>query len=250
MKFLSFIAAAVFIVYGNVACGDPLSRFDEGLRLYREGDIASSIEVWEKLADEGTVSGPLYFNLGNAYYRSGQVGKSILYYERARTLLPRDEDVVSNLDLARLAVADKIDAPVKLVIWKWIDGVRDYVTLRELAWLLYGLGILAAGSMAVWMVSAGSLRRFFKPVMTVLLSLFIAAALWYSWRAALDARTWAIVMPERSVVYSGPDESSAELFVLHEGTKVQTGETLGEWIRARLADGRQGWMRLPDIEEI
>jgi tetratricopeptide (TPR) repeat protein len=229
---------------------DPRSSFDEGLRLYRANDMAGAITHWERVLRQGAVSGPLLFNLGNAYYRSGQIGKSVLSYERARKLMPRDRDVYTNLDLVRLAVVDKIEKPVRLVIWDWVDSVRDSLSLHELAVLFQVIGFLALGSFLGWRYAPISWRQVLRVVLVVLLAAYVLSGGWYGWRAARNTQKYAVVTALKTDVCSAPDASSKQLFSLHEGTKVRQGESLTGWVSIQLADGRKGWVPIRDVERI
>jgi tetratricopeptide (TPR) repeat protein len=229
---------------------DPRSSFEEGLRLYRANDMPGAISHWERVLRQGAVSGPLLYNLGNAYYRSGQIGKSILSYERARKLMPRDRDVLTNLDLARLAVVDKIEKPVRLVIWDWLDSVRDSLSLHELAVMFQIMGFFALGGYLGWRFGPISWRRLLRGVLVILLVAYVLTGTWYGWRAALDTRKAAIVTAVKTDVCSAPDASSTQLFSLHEGTKVRYGESLTGWVSIQLADGRKGWVPIGNVEKI
>jgi tetratricopeptide (TPR) repeat protein len=245
-----FIAFVAVVLLCGAAAGDPVSRFDEGLRLYRSGDMDGAIGAWENLVRQGTVSGALLYNLGNAYYKTGKIGKAILYFERAQRLLPRDGDVDSNLDLARLATVDRIESPVRLVVWHWVDSVRDYFSLPELATVLQVVGFVGLAIFLTWRIGPTVLGRWLRPALVILIAAYAVAGAWYLWRADLEARGYGIVMATKTDVYSAPEPASKQLFSLHEGTKLRCGESLSGWINIRLADGRQGWMPVQNLEKI
>jgi hypothetical protein len=247
-KMLLFMLAGLLVSAQVFA--DPRSSFEEGLRLYRANDMAGAITHWENVLRQGSVSGPLLFNLGNAYYRSGEIGKSILCYERARKLMPRDRDVYTNLDLARLATVDKIEKPVRLVIWDWLDSVRDSFSLYELAAIFQVLGFVALGSFLAWRFAPARWRKGLQVVLVICLMAYVVSGAWYGWRSVLDARKLAIVTAVKTDVCSAPDSSSTQLFSLHEGTKVRYGERLTGWVSVQLVDGRKGWVPIGDVERI
>ncbi|MBI5059306.1 tetratricopeptide repeat protein [candidate division KSB1 bacterium] len=241
-----------FLVLGLslVAQSDPLARFDEGLRLYRENKIDGAVSAWESILQSGEASGPTYFNLGNAYFRKGDYGRSILYYERARADLPRERDLQANLEEARRRIVDRIDPPIRLAIWNWVDALRDTLTLRELAAALQALGVIAALVAALRLLQPWWARRIVQRVMVASLGLFILAGAWYGWRAVVELQPRGVIMAEKTDVYSAPDDGSKQLFALHNGTSVKIGETLTGWTRIALVDGRQGWISAADLEKI
>lgn len=240
----------VLLLLSALASADARSGFDEGLRLYRNNDVDRAIAAWESVVKQGDVSGPLCYNLGNAYYRAKKYGMAILYYERARRLLPRDREVSSNLDIARMATVDKIEPPIRLVIWNGVDAVRDHFSLQELARCFCSLGIACAILFLMFRFGPQRLRILFKSATTILAVFYVLTGCWYVWRATLDSRPYGVVMATKTDAYSAPDEASKQLFSLHEGTKVQCGESLSGWTNVSLADGRKGWIPAQVLEKI
>ncbi|RQV95420.1 tetratricopeptide repeat protein [bacterium] len=250
LRYTLSYAAVIFLFVTGAVLADPRSQFEEGLVQYRSDNWEQAVSIWENLLEQGYESGPLQYNLGNAYFRLNELSKCLLAYERAAKLMPRDKDVQANLELVRLSVVDRIEAPVRLSLWNWIDTLRDSLTLRELSGLMQITGLLLAALIAArWFVSL-KLRSIIRPLLFSLFIAYIVCMSWYGWRHTLDKNQYAIIMTEKADVYSGPDESSTQLFSLHEGTRILTREELTDWMRIRLADGREGWLRLKEIENI
>jgi len=251
MKYRFLFTYLVFaFLFAGFVLADPESQFEEGLVQYRSDNWEQAVTIWENLLDQGYESGPLQYNLGNAYFRLNELSKSILAYERAAKLMPRDKDVQSNLDLVRLSVVDRIETPVRLSLWNWIDNFRDSLTLRELAKLMQFTGLLLVALFAVRWFTSLKLRTALRPLLFVVGIVYIISLSWYGWRETVDRNQYAIVMTEKVDVFSGPDESSKQLFSLHEGTRIMAREDLTDWMRIRLADGREGWLRQKEIEII
>src|SRR3989339_384581 len=247
MKHLLMIIPAILLcAFFSVATADQQAQFEEGLVQYRSDKWEEAIAVWENLRDQGYDSGALEYNLGNAYFRLNRLSKSILAYERASVLLPRDTDVNSNLDYVRLSVVDRIESPVRLSLWSWIDRVRDGLTLREISATIYLLGLALVALIAFGWFSAAKLRTKLRPVLFGIAAAYLICMLWYGWRSSIDSTQYAIIMTEKVDVYSGPDESTTQLFALHEGTRVEAREELAAWMRIRLSDGREGWLRIKE----
>jgi tetratricopeptide (TPR) repeat protein len=250
MKQNSFIVWLALLLFAGLCGASPHADFEAGLAAYRSNDMTAAVTAWERVVQQGIASGPLYYNLGNAYYRSNRVGLAILNYERARKLMPRDRDVSGNLDLAHLAVVDKIEPPVRLFIWNWIDRVRDYLTLTELAWMFHLLGVLAGTIFLLWRYGPLKVRGLLKGGLVTVFVLYVVCGSWYVWRVSVDAKMSAIVTAAKTDIYSAPDAASKQLFSLHEGTKIVCGEQLAGWTNILLSDGRKGWVQIGDIEKI
>ncbi|MFH1009632.1 MAG: tetratricopeptide repeat protein [bacterium] len=227
--------------------GSPRSLFEKGVDAYRQGDMEKAREAWQSAYDEGIESGALCYNLGNAYFRLGQTAKAILFYERARRELPRDKDVVTNLKLARMAVVDRVEPPLRLVIWNWVDAVRDFFSLRELQLLLAGLGVLAAAAVIAVSFFPGRIAR---AIPTAIVALWLVFGILFAWRTIVDGQSYGVITATKVDVKSAPDEASKDVFALHEGLKVRIRANLAGWLNIELADGRQGWIPAVEAEQI
>ena len=108
----------------------PEQVFQQGNALYQQGKFAEAAGVYEAILKSGSVSGELLFNLGNAYYKTGNMGKAILQYERALRLMPGDDDLRHNLQLANLLIVDRIEATPRLFLWDWWEGLKHALSLR------------------------------------------------------------------------------------------------------------------------
>ena len=118
------------------ALASPMEQIAaEGDTAYREGDYDAALEAYHLVLENGYSSGPLLYNIANAYYKRGELGPAILFYERAARKMPHDRDVRYNLSLARSRAVDKIEPPPRLPVWDWLDTLRDLVPPGLLAML-------------------------------------------------------------------------------------------------------------------
>jgi tetratricopeptide (TPR) repeat protein len=247
MKRLLLALAALCLaapLWATAAGNEHLLR--EADRAYREGHYQAAFDSYHQLLRAEGATGHLLYNLGNAAFRLNQTGRAILYYERARTLLPRDADLRFNLGHVREQVRDDIPESEGLVraAFFWLDSV----TLPELFWCF------AAANLLFWGVLAA--RLFSRAEWTSSL-LFLLLALWVlagssfglKWQQArTDDR--AVVLQTEVSVFAGPDSRDTVLFKLHEGAIVRVERTEEGWSLARLPDGRRGWLRGEAVEKI
>ena len=110
---------------------------------YATGDFAGAARHYESLVSSGASSPSLFYNLGNAYYRGGNIGKAVLNYERALKLDPSDADARHNLELARAHTLDKIDNVPEFILFSWIKNLK--ASLSSNTWAVISLVLLAAG---------------------------------------------------------------------------------------------------------
>ena len=219
---------------------------------YARQQYQQAISDYEELLKSG-VSAELYYNLGNAYYRAGNITKAVLNYERASLLSPGDADIRFNLQLARSKTIDKITPESEMFFVTWYQALVNIQSVD--GWAKTALWSLALAIVLVLIylfASRMALRKvgFFGSI--VLSVLFLLANLFaYQQCQALKNRNGAIVMSASVPVKSTPANNGTDLFVLHEGTKVMiTDGSMMGWKKIRLSDGRDGWIETSSIEVI
>ena len=231
----------------------PDSLWNAGVAAYTEGDFASALQDWKDVRATGLMSKELYYNLGNAYFKTGEMAQSILWYERALKLDPSDADIRHNLEYARSLTQDRIEEVPEIFFEQW--GHAMCYLLPSNTWAVLCLVFLAAAvAMALLFLlgsTAGRRRVGFFVGIACLLFAFLGwdFAQWQRQEALAQDR--AIVMRPVSSVKSSPSaESAKDLFILHEGTRVKILDNVGSYSNIELGDGRQGWIPSADIEVI
>ena len=231
----------------------PDSLWNAGVAAYNAGDYAGALKDWEDIRSAGLMSRELYYNLGNAYFKNGEIAPAILWYERALRLDPSDADVRYNLDFARALTQDRIDEVPEIFFEQW--GHALCYLLPSNTWAVLALVFLAltvALALLFLLGSTSSQRRlgFFAGIAALLLTLLCwDMAQWQ--RSEARRQDMAIVMRPVSSVKSSPSESGAkDLFILHEGTRVKILDNVSGFAQIEIADGRQGWIPAGEIEVI
>ncbi|MBO4585959.1 MAG: BatD family protein, partial [Bacteroidales bacterium] len=237
----------------NAAVDYPDSLFKAGVEAYTGGDYQRALEDWDDVRETGLSSKELYFNLGNAYFKTGEIGKAVLWYERAQRLDPSDKDVAYNLEYARALTQDRIDEVPEFFLEAW--GRKACYSLPSNTWAALSLVFLALTLVLALLFLLGSTsgrRRlgFFAGIVTLLVALLgWDFAQWQKTEA--KRQDIAIVMKPVSSVKSSPSTDGAkDLFILHEGTKVIILDNVSDFSQIEIADGRQGWIQTKDIEVI
>jgi tetratricopeptide (TPR) repeat protein len=219
---------------------------------YKNADYKRAAQMYEQIAQSGAEAVEVYFNLGNCYYKLGNIAAAILNYERAQRLAPTDDDIEFNLTLAQSRITDKIDPAPQFFVIKWWRVFVGLATAGSwsvsgvvFAWCLF---VFAA---VFFVAQAPALKKtmFVSGIVSlVLLVLMITFA--YQQNKASTSDESAIVFASSVSVKSEPQEDSKDLFVLHEGTKVDVLESDGEWRKIRIADGSIGWLRSNTMQVI
>lgn len=220
---------------------------------YAAGNYEEAARLYEQILADRGVAPVIYYNLGNCYYKTSEWAKAILNYERALLLNPGDADARFNLELARSKTVDKITPLSELFFVTW---AKDFANLQSAdAWARTAITcfIICLFSLALYLFSRKpALRKaaFFIALFLVLVCIVANAAAAYQ-KGVLEERTQAIVMRPSVIVKSTPDNSGTDLFVLHEGCKVEIkDDSMRGWKEIRLADGNVGWIPVEAIEVI
>lgn len=221
-------------------------------KAYTEGYYANAAELYKSVVATGFESADLYYNLGNAYYKQNDFASAILYYEKARKLDPGNEDVNFNLKIANSKITDKIEPIPELFYKRWAKKVVESFSVDR--WSRIGLLCLflgLAGGLFYFISKHLFIRKagFWLGIVFVLLSLFSFLVAWQSYDENTH-RKEAIIFSPTVTIKSSPDEKSIDLFVLHEGAKVELIDNIGTWYEIRIANGSVGWVTVTSVEKI
>ncbi len=244
------ILLAVFL--GPEAAGQK-SFFEDGNRLYQQGDYQAALDNYLRIIDSGLESGALHYNIGNAYFKLGRLGEAILHYERARRLIPGDRDVRANLELARSLTVDEITPLPRFWLFRAVDW---WIGLLPRGWLALLVGaaylVVTAGLVVVVLKRGTAAARWARgiaigsAVVTLIFGVNLAVV-----EFGIAQPEEAIIMAEETPVQSAPSDDRALLiFTIHEGTKVRIDQRSEEWVEIVLEDGKVGWVRTEVLEVI
>ena len=219
---------------------------------YQKGNYQQAIRDYEEILKNGE-SAEIYFNLGNAYYRTDNITKAVLNYERARLLSPGDDDINFNLQFARSKTIDKITPESEMFFVTWYKSLVNFTSVDN--WAKTGILCIVMALLLVLLYLFGPqlmLRKigFFGGL--AFFVIFLLSNLFaFQQKQALDNRTGAIIISPSVNIKKTPAKNSADQFVLHEGTRVDIiDKGMTDWRCIRVGDGREGWIETKAIEEI
>jgi len=227
----------------------PEVAFDKGNTLYQEKKYEEALEAYHTIADAGLESAALYYNMGNSYFKTDQLAKAILYYERAARLAPKDDDIRQNLNLAYEATIDRFETMPEPMIKTAYHGI--FKAMQPGSWAAVALIFLVfmlVGTYAY--LYTGYRRQGFTLGMTTFFLGMICLWFGYAHLGNLKNNKPAIVMATSTYVKSGPGEKAEDVFILHEGTRARVTESYESWKKIKLPDGKIGWITAADIKEI
>ena len=216
---------------------------EQGNNSYADKKYEQAIDAYQKVINLGYESTPLFYNLGNSYYREGKIGFAILYYEKALKLSPGNSDVLHNLAIANAKTIDKIDAMPKFFLFQWWESLLEIFSVTGWSYVVFALYLLLLLSIGIYFFAATlNIQRYSVYLgLTLAVFLIMTAAIWI---VNLN-REWhvkdAVVIDEAVPVKLAPDSTSGDAFVIHEGLKVRELDNVGKWVNIRLQDGKEGW---------
>lgn len=253
LKYLVLLLFALFVdanvnLYGDTA--DEL--FNNGNENYSNGEYELAIENYQTVLDNGYESFELFYNMGNAYFRLNKVGKSILYYEKARKINPDDDDLIQNLNIAKLRTIDKIEEIDSFFAHEILSGISNSLGLGVWSFLslIFIWLSLVVGILFVMTKSASSKKTLFLvSLLGILLAIFSYYFASVTYSNKVDD-SGAILMQASVYVKSSPDNSGTDLFILHEGAKLNISDLKNGWANIKLSNGKTGWIPIGSVERI
>jgi tetratricopeptide (TPR) repeat protein len=243
MKIQAYLMTTLaLLAAGVVACAaDEQTAFDQANAAFAQKNYGRAAGDYRALIARQGFSAPVLFNLANAYYQDGKPGQAILNYERAQLLAPGDEDIATNLRLAR-AKAGLADRPTA-----WVEQAARFFSLNTLSWL---------GGVAILFIAVGLLARQFtqrqrfgwRAGMTASVGMLLAtvAAVGLQW-SELDR---AIVTVKHTPVYIAPVTVGQPLYTLAEGQALALGNVHGDFVLVETSDGHRGWVKRADVDRL
>lgn len=236
---------------GRRSLGDDGTKAS-GDSAYIKNDYATAIQIYESLLKKGEAA-DIYYNLGNCYYKAGDIAKAILNFERALLLQPGSSDIRANLEIARGKTIDKVEPIPELFFVTWIKAIINSLAIDSWAILgiiLFILFILSLYffffSRQMFLKKSGFIGGLFFLFLTILANVFA-----FYQKDTLENRSAAIIMSPSVTVRSTPNETGTSLFILHEGSKTTIKDnSMKEWKEIHLDDGKVGWVKSVDIEII
>ncbi len=248
IKIIWILAAFSVPLFANNA----QALFRQGNQLYQQGKYEQAVKSYKQIIEAGLESGALYFNLGNAYYKLNQLGLARLNYERASRFLKGDEALQENMALLQNKLVDKILQPPSFFLFEWRDAVLDVLPVHVQSWivvLLFAVLLLAiALRRHAQRRNRGNSWRAFLVISVVVFLVFTAVYLQKIY--LLETEINGVIIKPMVTVYAEPNTSGTEVFVLHEGTKVNVLRTNDNWQEIRLSDGKTGWLEMKNLEKI
>jgi tetratricopeptide (TPR) repeat protein len=219
--------------------GQVSTQINQANQLYNQNQFREAGEIYERVIAGGRVNGHLYYNLGNAYFRMGNLPKAILNYVKAQNLLPRNEDVEANLEYAVRQTVDLLDGrkphALESVLF-WVSDLNLSEHRVALFWINLVFWIVMAVRLRLQSPSTQSARNIMLAVL--LLALVSTGFRWHQ----ETRRSIGVILPQKIDVHSEWNATTVVLFQLHQGALVFISQEKENWLEIELPNGRKGWI--------
>ena len=251
LRQIGFVFLA-FISFPLSYIASPLEDYQTANQLYADSKYEEAITKYEQLIAEKNINSAVYYNLGNAYYKSNNITAAILNYERALKLEPDNEDALFNLAMANKRTIDKIERLPELFIGNTWKKLVTSKTIESWSYYAVGLIFLALAFFVIYLFMNSLMIKktsFYAGLVFLSLSLFtfLMAAQHNTITKKIGE---AIIFSPTVTIKSEPNETSEKLFTLHEGTKVTLLEENNYWSKIKLPNGNIGWLKSSALENI
>ncbi|MCQ2341440.1 MAG: tetratricopeptide repeat protein [Paludibacteraceae bacterium] len=224
--------------------------FAQANEQYAAGNYAEAAAMYQQVLAEQP-SATAYYNLGNAYFKQGELSQSILAYERSLRLDPQNKDARYNLRFAQSRITDNITDNQAFFLSTFLSNVRNLLRQSTWTWLSLVSFVLCLAMALLFLLSSNTIAKKTGFSLAVILLVFALSSL--AAAHSLDKRDTlrqeAIITQGIVTAKASPDRSGTELFTLHEGTKVRITETLNEWCNVTVGN-YQGWIQSQNLERI
>jgi hypothetical protein len=212
---------------------------------FAAGQWQNALNYYQMIEGENLESADLYYNIGNTYFKLDDIAHAILYYERALKLDPSNKDVLFNLELARTKTIDKIIPQHEFILFTYFRSMTNWFSMRT--WTIVGLlsfVIMLVCLLLFWASGSLLVRKLaFSSAVLLLFVSVISNVCAMKQRDFKQVHTSGIIIVPAVTVKSTPADNGNDLFVLHEGSKVEIlDNSLKEWCEVSIADGKQGWI--------
>ncbi len=230
--------------YSQAQTSDPASLLELANQHYMNQEYEKAVLLYEQILASGKESAQVYYNLGNAYYKNNNIAQALLNYERAKLLDPSNDDINFNIRIANQFTVDNVQELPQPFFLRWRTTIVNKASADEWAKLSLGAFIIFLVLLGTFLFSrfAWVKKLTFWSGLFILLFAIFSFSFANRQKKAITERKYAIVFCPRVAVKSSPSVTGTDLFLIHEGLKVEITDSLNSWKEIRIPDGNKGWM--------
>jgi len=241
-----------FLLAGSLLfASEQQQLLEDANKAYNQAKYDSALLLYHQIEEAGYHSAALYYNMGNAYYRSEDLASAILQYEKAIRLAPDNEDIQYNLQHCNQLIKDKIEATPPIFYIRWWNGFSMLLTPSQWAISILVLICFVCTSIGFYLFLHSYTARktsFLSALLLIVFTITAFGAAIYR-NKQIHQNNQAIIFTYTLNVKASPDDNSSTLFVIHEGLKVKLTDKIGEWHEIKIPNGDKGWVKKSDLKD-
>jgi len=252
MKKSLFFLCMLLSITSLIAQTNTTSLFEKANKSYKDGHYNEAIKLYQEIESKDSVSSTLYYNIANSYYKLNSVANTIYYYEKALKLDPLNFDASNNLEFARRMTIDNIEELPKTFLQRLETNYVQKLSYNQWSSLAVIFSFIASILFLLFYVSSISTRKriyFLTSILSFFLLVITVFISYNQYQKEINTKT-AIIFTSKVSVNNAPTLNSNEVFVLHEGTKVNILDAIDNWKKIKLADGKIGWISANSLKEL
>src|SRR5574344_67266 len=255
MKKTLRIFSLLYILVGTclgISANNDMQKMTDANKAYQQENYSKATELYKQIADSNNVGAVLFYNLGNAYYKNGDISHSRLWYERALQLDPGNDDIKHNIAFVNQKITDRIGPVPESAISEWWNHFSQQLTERQWSIISLIAAFLLAVTVILFMIIRSntvhviSLITLILSLITLIFSIIFASKEKYRYIKQPEAIVMELVVTAKSE----PTANGKNLFVIHEGLKVKITGTMENWAEIQIPNGEKGWVPINEIEKI
>lgn len=247
----SLMASIYLLSIFSICQAAPVdSWFSQANKFYEEQQYDSAITYYQRITESGVSNSAVFFNLGNAYFRTDKIGLAILNYEKAKRLAPDDSDIEANIHFANMHTVDRTPVPQRSFLASILWRLHTLFSLKQQLWVLFAIlmlssimfsfSLFAGHNVRLWLIYGISLSLLF------ILTLGVSVGIKIHERESVK---YAVVLHKAVDAVNQP-RGSKVLFNAHEGTRFRIRKRQGSWVLVSLPNGASGWVNSEALGEI
>lgn len=248
----AFFCIGLFFITVPINGQAPVQQLNLANEAYQKGNFEEAIAVYEAIISEGYQSTALFHNLGNAYFRTGQMGYAALNFQRGLEMSPGDRGLKENLELIRAGFDDPIMEIPEFFGWAWLNRTQRF--LGSNGWAVVGTMVFGFGFFFLSRWQMAQKRRLRKQGFIIGVVLLLVSALpftlaWSAYQQITQKRT-AVVVQGSPQLFQAADHRSEVIRVLEPGVTLHIQDQIGDWVKVKLRNGQIGWVTNTDFEKV
>jgi tetratricopeptide (TPR) repeat protein len=247
------IVSIIVLMFSLVAYSQEANKlFAEGNTFYKEENYERAVGVYLAIEEQGMESDDLYFNIANCYYKMNKVAPAIYYYEKVLKVNPTNEGAKANLEFAKRMTIDVIEELPKTFFQRFSANIIQKLPFDTWAIIAVIASFLASLLFLLYYFSTSSTKKllYFNTSIFAIFVLLVTVFFAFNNYKTVQKNRIAIIFSPKVEIMNAPSASSDEIFELHEGTKVIVLNTLDNWKKIKIADGKTGWINADALKEI